>query len=51
VGCSQPEVAKTIPNGSIAEWNKTAEAAASHLTDFDVPLYNVWKQQTKSAGT
>lgn len=24
--------------------------AASHQADFDVPLYNVWKQQEKTAG-
>jgi hypothetical protein len=32
VGCSQGEVAKSIPNGELAEQNKPA---ASHLTDFD----------------
>jgi hypothetical protein len=26
------------------------KAAANHATDFDPPLYNVWKQQEKSAG-
>jgi len=25
-------------------------AGALHLTDFEPPLYNVWKQQTKSEG-
>jgi hypothetical protein len=30
--------------------NQTAKAAASHVTDFEVPLYNVWKQQKKTAG-
>jgi hypothetical protein len=34
--------------GNLAENHK---AAASHATDFDVPIYNVWKQQTKSEGS
>lgn len=34
--------------GNLAENHK---AAASHATDFDIPLYNVWKQQTKTAGS
>jgi len=51
VGCSQSEVAKSIPNGDIAEWNKSDAPAASHLTDFQVPLYNVWRQQEKTPGS
>lgn len=31
--------------------NKPDRAAAEHATDFDVPLYNVWKQQEKTAGS
>ena len=27
---------------------KNQQAAADHATDFDPPIYNVWKQQTKS---
>jgi hypothetical protein len=34
--------------GKIAESHK---AAASHATDFDPPIYNVWKQQDKTAGS
>jgi len=48
VGVSQGEVAKSIPNGDIAKQNKPS---ASHLADFEVPLYNVWKQQEKTAGS
>jgi len=33
--------------GNIAENQK---ASASHATDFEIPLYNVWKQQDKSKG-
>jgi len=38
-------------NGNIAKFGKTTQAAADHLTDFDPPIYNVWKQQTKSEGS
>jgi predicted DNA-binding protein YlxM (UPF0122 family) len=27
------------------------KAAASHLTDFDLPLYNVWRQREKTPGS
>ena len=30
--------------------NQTNQAAAEHANDFEAPLYNVWKQQSKSAG-
>jgi hypothetical protein len=30
--------------------NQKYKAAAFHAIDFDVPLYNVWKQQEKTAG-
>ena len=38
-------------NGNIANLGKTQQSAADHATDFDVPIYNVWKQQTKSEGS
>jgi hypothetical protein len=28
-----------------------ASPAAQHQTEFDLPIYNVWKQQTKSEGS
>lgn len=31
--------------------NKSDQANADHATDFQVPLYNVWKQQEKTAGS
>ena len=46
VGITQGEVAKSIPNGNLAELNKTQQAAADHATDFAPPIYNIWKQQT-----
>lgn len=30
---------------------KSDRARAEHATDFDPPLYNIWKQQEKSAGS
>jgi len=27
---------------------KSAQAAAEHATDFEPPIYNVWKQQEKT---
>jgi hypothetical protein len=29
---------------------KSERAAADHAVDFDVPIYNIWKQQEKTAG-
>lgn len=53
VGISQGEVAKNIPNGNLAEWHisDAQRAAAGHATDFEPPIYNIWKQQTKTAGS
>lgn len=31
--------------------SKSDRAAAEHATDFDPPLYNIWKQRSKSAGS
>ena len=43
---------KTVDNVLVemAELPKLLKASADHLTDFDPPIYNVWKQQTKTAG-
>lgn len=35
----------------IPSLEKSNKAAADHATDFDVPIYNIWKQQEKSAGS
>lgn len=51
VGVTQAEIAKSIPNGDLAILNKSDRAAAEHATDFDPPLYNIWKQQEKSKGS
>ena len=36
-------------SGNLAEFPKSVQAA-SHATDFDVPIYNIRKQQEKTAG-
>ncbi len=33
------------------ELPEVAKPIANHLVDFEVPIYNVWKQQTKTAGS
>jgi hypothetical protein len=49
VGIPQRTVADNISgNGNIAEFAKTDRAAAEHATDFEPPIYNIWKQQTKT---
>ena len=30
--------------------DKPSTALAEHATDFDAPIYNIWKQQEKSSG-
>lgn len=37
---TQGEVAKSIPNGEIADLNKSEQSAATHATDFDPPIYD-----------
>lgn len=31
--------------------NKSDQSAAEHATDFELPIYNVWKQKEKTAGS
>ncbi len=32
-------------------FSKSEQAAASHATDFEEPIYNIWKQQEKTPGS
>lgn len=43
---SKMEVSRTCNES--AELPEGYKPSANHLTDFDIPLYNIWKQQTKS---
>lgn len=42
---------KTQEMADLPKLGKSNQAAAEHATDFDVPIYNVWKQQSKSDGS
>lgn len=51
-GASKSDVDRTISQiGNIAELGKPQRAAAEHATDFDPPIYNIWKQQEKTSGS
>lgn len=48
VGVSQQEVSRRFTqNGNVAELSKPAQAAATHATDFQVPVYNIWSEQKR----
>lgn len=51
IGISQPQLAEVLKNIGIGNLAKPDKAAAEHATDFEVPIYNIWKQQEKSAGS
>ena len=48
---SSPTEAKRVVSSETAELPNRTKPASEHLTDFDPPLYNIWKQQKKSKGT
>jgi DNA methylase/ParB-like nuclease domain len=50
-GWSQPTVASFIEKLNLQFLDKSLMAYAEHATEFDPPIYNVWKQQEKSAGS
>jgi ParB-like chromosome segregation protein Spo0J len=49
-GMSQPQVNEITGNIGIGNLAVSDKAAAEHATNFEPPIYNVWKQQDKSAG-
>jgi hypothetical protein len=50
-GCDQTTVLREIDRlMHLVSENQNHKSAASHATDFDPPLYNVWKQQDKTSG-
>ena len=52
VGCSQPEVKEVLSKmATLPNLIKPDQSAAEHATDFEVPIYNIWKQQTKTTGS
>ncbi len=42
---------KDVTSDLSANLPENLKPAASHLTDFDPPLYNIWKQQEKTTGS
>jgi hypothetical protein len=49
IGCDRHDVDNLLRK--TADLPDYAKPAATHATDFDPPLYNVWKQQEKTAGS
>lgn len=51
-GLSRPQVTEIVSEFSDLKIpTKSEQATAEHATDFDPPIYNVWKQQEKSKGS
>lgn len=55
VGCTRDEVrgVKNIKfgeSGNLAEFPKDSQANATHATAFQVPVYNIWKEQKPPPG-
>ena len=52
---SQDEVSRLsktfTQNGESSILRKTDKAAAEHATDFELPIYNIWKQKEKTSGS
>lgn len=48
--CSVQPIKDVISDFS-AELPDNLNPAANHLTDFTPPIYNVWRQQEKTAGS
>ncbi|MEW6417620.1 MAG: hypothetical protein AB1480_05810 [Nitrospirota bacterium] len=48
IGCHQTVVGDVLRE--MADLPESLKPAASHLTDFDIPLYNVWKFKEKTPG-
>ncbi len=52
VGIKQDTIKDSLRDfGNIARFPKTKQNAANHETDFELPLYNIWKQQEKTSGS
>jgi hypothetical protein len=51
VGCDQKTATNQIEDlrNSVLQ-NQIPKLASEHATDFDPPIYNVWKQQEKTKG-
>lgn len=51
LGCERSTVTKAIPDlVKLVLENRIHKSGADHASDFEPPIYNVWKQQEKTAG-
>lgn len=51
-GASKADVSGVCSESAdLPNLNKLDKANAEHVTDFELPIYNVWKQQSKSEGS
>lgn len=51
-GCDEKTVREVIgETADLPKLRKPDQSAATHATDFDTPLFNVWKQQSKTTGS
>ena len=45
-GCDEKTVRTVIgESAELPKLRKDEQASAEHATDFDIPIYNIWKQQ------
>ncbi len=52
VGIIRKDVERSLgQNGNLSKLSKTQQSAANHATNFNPPIYNIWKQQSKSEGS
>lgn len=52
IGIAQQTVAGEIADFTeIGQLSESGKAAANHATDFEPPIYNIWKQQKKTTGS
>ncbi len=49
-GISAPQVTEITSKFGIGNLAKTEFTAAEHASDFDPPIYNIWKRQEKTGG-
>ena len=51
-GCDEKTVRDVIgETAELPKLRKPDKAAAEHATEFEPPIYNIWKQQKKSKGS
>ena len=52
LNCDEKTVRDVIgETADLPKLRKDQQASADHATDFDPPLYNIWKQQEKTRGS